>query len=93
VAMVLNSTPWGITLFSLALSLITFTLISIAVAHYRRQRVPSPERPIYTFFDKRDEAFFARSFGSQSRLKKKIKYCAREFNRCCSGRARRLRHK
>jgi hypothetical protein len=48
VAIVANSSPRGITLPSLALSLKTFTIICTAVAHYRRQHVPTAERPIYT---------------------------------------------
>jgi uncharacterized membrane protein len=72
VTMAVNSTPWGITLPSLALSLGTFTLISIVGAHYRRQRIPSAERPTYTFLSKRDESFFARSFVSQSRFNKTL---------------------
>jgi uncharacterized membrane protein len=71
-AIIVNSSPWGITLPSLALSLGAFTLISIAVAHYRRQRVPRAERPIYTFLGKRDKSFFARYFVSQNRFNKTL---------------------
>ena len=69
---IVNSTPWGITLPSLAVSLVTFTFVCIAAAHYRRQRVPSAERPTYTFLGTRDESFFARSFVSQNRFNKTL---------------------
>lgn len=73
-AIVANSSPWGLTLSSLAFVLGAFTLGSIVIGHYRRQRVPSAERPVYTFFSRRDESFFARSFVSQSRFNKTLSF-------------------
>jgi uncharacterized membrane protein len=69
-AMLANSSPWGITLASLVLSLSAVTIVGIVVAHYRRQRVPIAERPTYAYLRKRDESFLAQSFISQNRFNK-----------------------
>jgi uncharacterized membrane protein len=69
-AIAVNSSPWRITISSLAFVLGAFTLGSIAIGQYRRQRVPRAERPGYTFFGTR--SFFARSFASQSRFNKTL---------------------
>jgi len=44
IGLVLNYTPWGITLYPVLISVTTFILTTSMVAWYRRRRLPEVER-------------------------------------------------
>lgn len=71
-AVIVNSSPWGITLPSLAFSISAFTLASVTLAAFRRQHLPSTERPINTFLLKGDNSLYRRFFFSQNRFNKTL---------------------
>jgi uncharacterized membrane protein len=44
VGFILNYTPWGISLYSVLISLLVFIMAASGVAYYRRRRLPEEER-------------------------------------------------
>ena len=63
IGLALNYTPWGIRLDPIVISLVLFTLVMVAIAHYRRALLPKEERfvvPARTMFEEaRGELFSA----------------------------------
>lgn len=49
VGLILNYTPWGISLYPILLSLTVFILVTSAIAYYRRCKLPVEERFIVSF--------------------------------------------
>ncbi len=49
VGLILNYTPWGITLYPILLSLTVFILVTSATAYYRRRRLAAEERFAVSF--------------------------------------------
>lgn len=61
IGLALNYTPWGIRLDPIVISLVLFTLIMAAIAHYRRALLPEEERFVVPagemFKEAREELF------------------------------------
>ncbi len=49
VGLILNYTPWGVTLYPMLLSLTVFILVTSATAYYRRRRLATEERFTVSF--------------------------------------------
>jgi len=49
VGLILNYTPWGISLYPILLSLVLFILVTSATAYYRRRRLAAEERFTVSF--------------------------------------------
>ena len=49
VGLILNYTPWGVTLYPMLLSLTVFILVTSATAYYRRRRLAAEERFTVSF--------------------------------------------
>ncbi|MFC1904414.1 DUF1616 domain-containing protein [Chloroflexota bacterium] len=49
IGLILNYTPWGIRLYPCLISITIFVIVSSAVAWYRQQKLPAPDRLSVTF--------------------------------------------
>ena len=68
IGLALNYTPWGIRLDPIVISLVLFTLVMAAIAHYRRALLPEEERlfiPVREMFEEARGELFG---GDQSPL-------------------------